>query len=560
MRSEDHYLGVANLNLAMIRIASGNPEAALGPAEEAIDLLSRTSGGVGLVSARIARASALSFVRQIDEARREIDRAAETTAPGQLAELAYEAAAIEAHLGDPARAWPLVEKVDPRTAGAIGLVEQIGMVRGLLCFRTGEIERAIVEIGVLEPGRPASTMAFEAQRRLVGGLLRIPWDHAEGIRSIELGTALAKRQGAFLWAMYGDLLGALLEKTRDPSEMLILVSDRLPAIVSMLADQTMQRLEDLSPAALSVVRAEARLRPWRWRAAARAHLEAASPAVRREAALLLEQIGEGEDVVHLRRASRSHRDATIAPLALSLARRLAPRVFVEDLGRVRIDVGGRRVEGIDVRRKVLALLCLLLTKPRFASTREEVADALWPDQDPASALNSLNQSVYFLRRVFEPDYRDEASPIYVGQDGETIWLDPDLVQCRSRRCGELVRAMPGDPTPQGALELAREYRGRFALDFAYEDWASGFRDILHASYLRVLERAIQIDLDTGHFTRGTFLAERATEVDPDADEIQLALVRLYRLSGAYAAAAEQYGRYSRTMQDLGVEPRPLSEI
>ena len=60
-----------------------------------------------------------------------------------------------------------------------------------------------------------------------------------------------------------------------------------------------------------------------------------------------------------------------------------------------------------------------------------------------------------------------------------------------------------------------------------------------------MERAIRIDLDTGHFGRGTFLAERAAEVDPDAEEIQVALVRLYRLSGAHAAAAEQYGHYAQ---------------
>ena len=122
-------------------------------------------------------------------------------------------------------------------------------------------------------------------------------------------------------------------------------------------------------------------------------------------------------------------------------------------------VGAARDRGVDVRRKVLALLCLLLSKPRFASTREEVARRLWPDQDPGSALNSLNQTVYFLRRVFEPDYRDETSPRYVGQDGETIWLDPDLVDSRSRRCADLIRAMPGDPTPDGALALAQRVPG-----------------------------------------------------------------------------------------------------
>jgi DNA-binding SARP family transcriptional activator len=233
---------------------------------------------------------------------------------------------------------------------------------------------------------------------------------------------------------------------------------------------------------------------------------------------------------------------------------------VEDLGRVCIQIEDRRIDGTDVRRKVLALLCFLLSKPRFVATREEVADTLWPDQDPGSALNSLNQTVYFLRRVFEPTYREDASPVYVGQDGETIWLDSDLVESQSARCAALIRSMPSEPSPDDILALAQLYSGRFALDFAYDEWAAGFRDNLHAAYLGVIERAIQFDLDSGHFNRGTFLAQRASEVDPEADEIQAALVRLYRLSGSYAAAAEQYGRYSNTMRELGVEPRPLEEL
>jgi DNA-binding SARP family transcriptional activator len=162
--------------------------------------------------------------------------------------------------------------------------------------------------------------------------------------------------------------------------------------------------------------------------------------------------------------------------------------------------------------------------------------------------------------VFEPDYREEISPGYVGQDGETIWLDEELIDCRSRRCLETIRSMPGDPTPEGSLALANEYRGRFALDFAYEEWTVSYRDSLHAAFLRVMEHAIQIDLDTGHFARGTFLAERAAEVDPEAEEIQVALVRLYRLSGAHAAAAEQYSHYAQSMRDLGVEPVAFADV
>ena len=64
------------------------------------------------------------------------------------------------------------------------------------------------------------------------------------------------------------------------------------------------------------------------------------------------------------------------------------------------------------------MLCFLLTRPRFSSTRDEVLDALWPDLEPGVALNSLNQTVYFLRRVFEPTYREEATPGYLRQESD----------------------------------------------------------------------------------------------------------------------------------------------
>ena len=55
-------------------------------------------------------------------------------------------------------------------------------------------------------------------------------------------------------------------------------------------------------------------------------------------------------------------------------------------------------------------------------------------------------------------------------------------------------------------------------------------------------------------------AERANEAEPESDDLQLALARIYRLAGAHAAAAEQYEHYARSARDLGVEPRPLSEL
>ena len=69
---------------------------------------------------------------------------------------------------------------------------------------------------------------------------------------------------------------------------------------------------------------------------------------------------------------------------------------------------------------------------------------------PSDALNSLNQTVYFLRRVFEPTFQEDLSPGYLNHEGDVVWLDSDLVESRSQRCWDLIRQLP-----VGALGVGR---------------------------------------------------------------------------------------------------------
>ena len=118
-----------------------------------------------------------------------------------------------------------------------------------------------------------------------------------------------------------------------------------------------------------------------------------------------------------------------------------------------------------------------------------------------------------------------------------------------------------DHSPSDIELLSRTYTGRFALDFAYEDWAVPYREHLHASYLQIVESAVTSDLESGHYERGVQLARRALQVDPEWDGLELSLLRLYRAMGAHSAAAEQYAHYSAYLRDeLGVDPPPLSSI
>jgi LuxR family maltose regulon positive regulatory protein len=558
-QSDLHYLGVALTNFAYIRKAQRRPEDCLAAATEAVSLLESTSAGIELVSARLVRAWALAHGGDLEGARTEIQLASTSAPAAQAIEVAWEAGEIELLYGDPNRASSWVEPYetsDLRTDQG----EQVALIGIHVDLLGGRRERAASRIAGLQHGAIRSAISFEVRRLLVEALAALVRGDLAAIGIAKAARTLAVSQGAVLWGEMSSILVAIAED-RPLSSTITRQDQTDPALISMSADTLVLHLGQLDELALGAVHREAERRRERWRPALRRALELADEATQLFAARLLDEVGSNDDIPLLRRAARrlkSH--AGSVDLGRRLARTLALRVEIEDLGRVRVEVGSRVIDGSSVRRKVLALLCFLITRPRQSATREEVLEALWPDFAPSTALNSLNQTVYFLRRVFEPAFSEDLTAGYVGQDGETVWLDRELVSTVSQGCRDLIRRMAATPSPDDVLLLARKYTGRFALDFMYEEWASAYRDSLHATYLRVIEAAVRLDSDSGHYARGIEIAELASDVEPDSEELQVALLRLYRLAGSHAAAAEQYGHYANGLRELGIDPQPFSAL
>jgi LuxR family maltose regulon positive regulatory protein len=273
---------------------------------------------------------------------------------------------------------------------------------------------------------------------------------------------------------------------------------------------------------------------------------------------LLDEIGEADDVAVLRAYARRARRAS-RQWGDALTRRLAPRLWIDDLGLTDLTIGGQQIVGRDIRRKALALLAFLVAQPGGSATPDQLIEGLWPDLDPDAALNSMHQTIYFLRRVFDSGYRAGVSAEYLHVDSDVVWLDRDLVDCRSWQCRTLLARRSED---QASVEqLLGLYSGRFATEFSYEEWASAYRDSLHAQYLSVVERAISGALGPFDPRWRLWVGQRALQVDPTADGIEALVIRLYRVIGAAAAAAEQYEHYAATLrQDLGIEPPTLDEL
>jgi DNA-binding SARP family transcriptional activator len=554
---QPHYFGVTQLNLATLVIVMDDPILAVEHADEAIEALRETSSRIELSTALMTKAVAMTHLGKVAQARRIID---EARSLGQAEALLEDADLADSFL-DPDAAWYLLESADARAG--LSKVDRsfLAIQTSRFMARRGDFVAARASFDQDDEsdlmgyiGRRTVRLATEAYIAAAG--------NAENKAAlIDRAYAAAQRQGATRYKRLVEVIRGWTLGDREYNDAIRAVGVVSPWNITFVADLIVRDLERLDEDALKLVRDASQLHPGRWRFALRAQL-IESHNLGPRAAFLLEDIGEKRDVQLLRDFARKHRKMVGASsVGRRLARRIAERVFVEDEGRVSIRVGDRVVPGSVVRRKVLGLLCFLLTRPQLSSTRDQVLDALWPDLDPLDAVNSLNQTVYFLRRVLEENYVEDLSPGYLHHDSDLIWLDPELVGSRSNECRRLIKAMPPTPTSEQVSSLAELYRGRFALDFEYEEWTSSYRDWLHASFLEIVERAVTSDLETGHYQRGIHLARRVLDIDNGADRVEMTLLRLYRASGAYSAAAEQYGHYASAMRDqLGIEPPPLESL
>jgi DNA-binding SARP family transcriptional activator len=141
-----------------------------------------------------------------------------------------------------------------------------------------------------------------------------------------------------------------------------------------------------------------------------------------------------------------------------------------------------------------------------------------------------------------------------------VRFDAELVSSQSTLCRDLLEHARNTLDADETEQVSTSYSGRFAIDFEYEDWASPYRETLHASYLDVIEQAIRADSDAGRFDRAARLVRRAMAVDAEAASLEVALLRLYRQSGSHAAAAEQYSHYASVSREEGIEPAPLEAM
>jgi DNA-binding SARP family transcriptional activator len=312
---------------------------------------------------------------------------------------------------------------------------------------------------------------------------------------------------------------------------------------------------------MSIVDASVGRWPGRWLPVLRKQLELGNDPRAHIAAELLDRHGTLDDISRLRAFDRTYRrKAVTSALGRELVRRVSPRVTIHDLGQVAFSVGDRLVKLSRMRRRSGALLMYLVTRPNFTATREQVIEDLWPDGDLGSGTNSLNQSLYFLRRDIDPWYEADVSAEYVTLEAELVSLDPELVRSESTEFVAKTRQTMAAGSGPELLGLVESYRGQFAPEFEYEEWALSWRARVHAAYLNFARTSVDHLARVGDLRTACDIALRASAIDPGASDIERALIWLYWRMGATSAAETQYLHWASSQRADGMDPVSLSAL
>jgi predicted ATPase/DNA-binding SARP family transcriptional activator len=206
--------------------------------------------------------------------------------------------------------------------------------------------------------------------------------------------------------------------------------------------------------------------------------------------------------------------------------------------------------------KQRAVLALLALQPGRVVPAERIADELWGDSVPASAVNTLHAYVSRLRKALGTDV------IVTRQPGYVLGLAPEAVDVRRfEEASEEARVSLTDDDPIDAAQSARRalelWRGEPFVDLigipALEREASRLVELR----LRTIEDRIDADLRCGRHTDVAAELPVLITEHPLRERLSaLCMLALYRC-GRQADALQCYTDLRERLADeLGVDPSP----
>jgi ATP/maltotriose-dependent transcriptional regulator MalT/DNA-binding SARP family transcriptional activator len=247
-------------------------------------------------------------------------------------------------------------------------------------------------------------------------------------------------------------------------------------------------------------------------------------------------------------------------LLFALGPERPPPVEIQALGGFRLLREGVAAPASEWQsKKARDLLKLLVARRGRPCPREALIEALWPDEDRSKTANRLSVALSVLRGVLDPGHAHPPEHfLRASRDAVALEVGRMVVDCD----GFLAEAEAGlSAAREGrdeALELLEAAEAAYAGDFLeedlYEDWATGPREEMRATYIAVARTLAEL---AGEPRIAARYLLRVLGRDRYDERAHLALVSALLRARAHGDARRAYRAYMTRMEEIGVEPAPF---
>jgi DNA-binding SARP family transcriptional activator len=239
-------------------------------------------------------------------------------------------------------------------------------------------------------------------------------------------------------------------------------------------------------------------------------------------------------------------------------------VAIRTLGAFRVLRGGQPVPLASWQsKKARTLVKMLVSRRGRATTRDQLMDALWPDEPPAAVTRRLSVALATARAVLDPEHRYPADYFLVAEK-DAVRLDLANVQvdvdCFLRQAAfglDLHRAGRLAEARDALGEAEAAYGGDFLEEDRYEDWAAPMREEARAAYHTVTMTLAEIAICAGDHAAAVRHYLRVLESDEHNEPAHLGLVAALDQDGRHGEARRAYRVYTERMAQIEVPVAPF---
>ena len=246
-----------------------------------------------------------------------------------------------------------------------------------------------------------------------------------------------------------------------------------------------------------------------------------------------------------------------------LAEKEAQPLAIHTLGGFKVLRTGEEVPAAEWKSKKARDLVKVLVSARGRPlTREQLIEALWPEEPTDRTGNRLSVALSTVRATLDPGKDFDAGHFIEAEEGRVrIRLDRVVVDAEAflHEADAALATWRTEQTGEARAlleEAESSYAGDFLPEDLYESWSSSLREQARVTYVELV-RALAEAAEGREATRYYL---RVLEADPYDEQAHLGLVTALSRSGAHGEARRAYGNYVGQMAVIGVEPVPLADL